>query len=434
METPASKLDIEPIFSEIKSWVENGETNASIARQFDTSESSVKRFRRRHGLNPSVFEGAKTTLEGDRGKIITPPVTVLQDPDTMIRQRGLDPEEWIVADGMRVNEYEGPAPADSPDSKITYYQTRFNIERKYPESQIMAPRTDGWVAPPKAPLVTESEQLVVIVGDQQVPFHDKDLHRCFLRWLEMNVPDRGISLGDTYDFPDIRPGHRVYPDHNATVTECLQAGYDIFRGYTESSPETHWLKLMGNHDERITNILLDKASVKHMAEIHRPITWEGEGGEKLHALSHAGRLDELGIKVIDTGGSYDQGQVNLSKYLAVRHGWIARKGSGSSALATLEDLRYSIVVGHTHRQSLVYHTSRDIDGKVNTLTAAEAGCMCRVSQVPDEDGRIWPGYAVNPDWQQGFVTATIWPDGKFHLDPAIFVDGSLLWRDQRIEA
>lgn len=435
MSEPISKLDEEPIFSQISSWIRAGETNAAIAREFGTSEKSIRRFRKRHSLNPSSFERAEVFVDGDEGYITTAPSTVaiLQDPDTMIRQRGLDPEEWTIADGMRVNEYEGPAPKGSDQSKITYYQTRFNIVRKTAELPFQYPRTDGWIAPSKASLDPAYEQLVVIVGDQQAPFFDKGLHQCFLRWLEVNEPDRGVSLGDSYDFPDIRPGHRVYPKHNAVVNECLQSGYDMFRGYIEASPHTWWTKLFGNHDDRFKNILLDKPSTREIAEWKRPDTPDSPG-EELHDLAFAGRLDELGIECIDTGGSYEHGQVNLSKYLAVRHGWIARKGSGSSALATLESTRFSIVVGHTHRQSIVYHTSSNIDGEINTLTAGEAGCMCRVSQVPDpDDGRTWPHYTVAPDWQQGFMTATIWPDGKFHLDPAVYVDGTLLWRDQRYE-
>lgn len=436
-QTTQSKLDQEPTLSVLKADILGGETNAYLARKYSTSEKSIRRFRVRHGVNPKSFEPGETFVDEQEGvgHISTPSSTVriVQDPDEMIRQRGLDPEEWTIGEGgMRVNEYEGPAPKGASESKITYYQTRFNIVKKSLATPFQYPRTDGWIAPPKAAVRHDMDRLVVIVGDQQVPFHDKGLHECFLSWLNYNEPDQGVSLGDTYDFPDIRPGHRVYAKHNAKVNECLQAGYDLFRDYVDASDQTHWTKLFGNHDDRFKNFLLDKPSTREVAEWKRPDR-DGKTGEELHDLAFAGCLDELGIDCVDTGGSYENGQVNLSKYLAVRHGWIARKGAGSSALATLESTRYSIVVGHTHRQSIVYHTSANIDGEINTLTAAEAGCMCRVSQVPAEDGRVWPGYTVAPDWQQGFMTATIWPDGKFHLDPAVFVDGTLLWRDQRFE-
>lgn len=438
-----SRLDEPEIFEFIVKLIRDGETNSAISRalwidhRIDTSETAIRRFRKRHNINPDGIQQAYTKINGDEAEAVTAPSTqILDDPDTMLRERGLDPEDWIITH-LTANEYQGPNSSDAVkaggSAKITYYQTKFTVARKQPFEPIMPPRTDGWLAPSKPRVDYDVERLVVIVGDQQAPFLDWDLHSCFLQWLEYNEPDQGVSLGDSYDFPDIRPGHRVYPDQNAEVTECLQVGYDMFRGYITSSPATHWTKLIGNHDERLTGILLDSPKVKHMAEIRRPVDQHGDGGERLHSVAFAGRLDELGIEVVETGGAYEHGQVNLSKYLAVRHGWIARKGSGVSALGTLETLRYSIIVGHTHRQSIVYHTSANIDGKINTLTAAEAGCMCRVEQIPNDDERTWPGYTVTPDWQQGFMTATIWPDGKFHLDPAVFVDGTLLWRDQRYE-
>jgi hypothetical protein len=81
-------------------------------------------------------------------------------------------------------------------------------------------------------------------------------------------------------------------------------------------------------------------------------------------------------------------------------------------------------VGHTHRQGKVYETSWDINGDPTTLTGVEAGCMCDLNA----------GYVdAKPDWQQGFATATIYPDGKFNIDLATYVNGVLMWRDQRFE-
>ena len=436
-----SILDRSDVQKHVIGWIEDGETNSSIVLKLKevfnltSSEKSIRRFRKRHGTNPRAFDQSRTVIDGDEGYIVTPPTTVavLQDPDTMIRQRGLDPEEWAIADGMRVNQYEGPAPADSPDNKITYYQTRFNIVRKNPSLQIMAPRTDGYIyerARGRYATPEEGRILCVVVGDQQAPYHEPDLHDAFCAWLEVNQPDWGVSLGDTFDFPDIRPGHRFDPENTATVNECLQGGYDLFRDYREASVDTWWRKLIGNHDERLRNILLDVPKVRGLYGIKRPDTPEGPG-ENLHALSHAARLDELDVEVIDPHGAYDLAQLVLTPKLAVRHGWIARKGSGTSALETLKHLGFSVIVGHTHRQSVIHESKHEIDGEIRTLTGVETGCMCRVKQTIGEDGRIWPNYTVSPDWQQGFATVEIWPDGYFNIDTAKFVNGTLMWRDQR---
>jgi hypothetical protein len=235
-------------------------------------------------------------------------------------------------------------------------------------------------------------------------------------------------LGDTIDLPDISR-HRLDPENTAIVNECIQSGYDVIRDYVTSSADTEWQMLEGNHDERLRNILLDKPSVRPLYGVKQADTAE-EDGVPVLAVPHLLRLDELGVKHVSPQGAYDLGQINLGNKLAVRHGWIARQGSGVSALATLEHLGYSVIVGHTHRQSIIYKTTHDIDGAITTLTAAEAGCMCRVNQQPNSDGRKWPNFTPLPDWQQGFSTVTLHPNGFFRIENATFVNGSLLWRDQ----
>lgn len=445
-----SVLDDPQIAASVTRWVQGGETNASIVRKIDdiwdltTSESSIKRFRARHGLKVPGQTGGYTKIADNTAEAATDPIVVdesldvkaiLTDPDTMLRQRGLDPEDWVITH-MTPNMWDGPNSASAREAggpaKITYYQTKFSCQHKRPpELQIMAPRTDGWRPP--APSTTGQQMidggLVVVVGDQQAPFQDNKLHELFLNWLSRNTPERAISLGDSVDFPDISR-HQLDPENTATVNECLQAGYDLFRDYVEASPETWWTKMIGNHDERIRNLLLDKPKNNALYGIKRPDT-EYEIGEDILGLEHAMRLDELGITVIDPKGKYDLAQVNITDKLAVRHGWIARKGSGASALGSLEHLGYSIIVGHTHRQAQVHHTKHEMSGALRTITGVEAGCMCRVDQTPGDDGRIWPNFTVTPDWQQGFATVQVWDDGSFSIDLAKYVNGKLYWRDQR---
>lgn len=427
-----SRLDEEPIRTEILEAIEDGHTNASIARTCGASEKSIRRFRKRHGVNPKAFEPAFTEIKGDVAEAATAPSTILTDPDTMLRQRGLDPEEWIIA-GLRANEYQGPASAEhaekTGENKVTYYQTRFNVVRKRPV-QIVAARSDGWVAPTKWRRGDPHDSyLVVVTGDQQAPYQDPDLHVRFCQWLQDNRPERGVLLGDIVDFPDISR-HPNDPENDAAVNECTQAGYDLLRDYVSSNIDTEWELMPGNHCERIRNLLLNNHKATPLYGVKRADTPEDNGAEVL-TLPHLMRLDELGVKWIDPHGKYDLAQIVLTPKLAVRHGWLARKGSGASALSTLDHLGYSIIVGHTHRQSVVHSTKHEIDHELRVLTGVETGCMCRVRQSVGEDGRIWPNYTVAPDWQQGFATVEIWPDGYFNIDTAKFVNGELLWRDQR---
>jgi hypothetical protein len=425
-----SRLDQEPFYSQIKDLIEQGESNASIVRILgESTEKSIRRFRKRHNIAPpSPIDSRKGSVhyhDGDEADVTTPAASglILDDPDAMLRERGLSPQDWFLNDAT-INEWDGP----SQDGPVTYHQAKLHIKRKHPELQILAARSDGWVAPKiKKPLSGRS-QLWVVVGDQQCPFQDEELHEAFCSWLETNKPDHGISLGDLLDFPDISR-HRLDPENTANVNECVQLGYDMLRDYRVASPDTDWQILPGNHSERIRNLLLDKPSVQPLYGIKRADTPE-DTGEPVLTLSHLLRLDELGIEYVDPEGSYELGQIQISPKLAVRHGWLAKKGSGTSALATLEHLGYSVIVGHTHRQSLVYKTTYDIDGTPTVLTGVEAGCMCRVDQSK-HDGRKYPAYTTLPNWQQGFSTVTTFPDGLFRIDNATFVNGTLLWRDAR---
>ena len=74
--------------------------------------------------------------------------------------------------------------------------------------------------------------------------------------------------------------------------------------------------------------------------------------------------------------------------------------------------------------SEVFLTKHDIDGNTETLTGVECGTMAKIKQGL--------GYSVAPDWQAGFATATLFDDGKFNIDLAKFINGNLMWRDQRI--
>jgi hypothetical protein len=434
-----SPLDREPTFTFIKDAVDKGETNATIVRQLafqgvESSENSIRRFRKRHSLNPAAFDPAFTEIKGDVAEASTGPQQILDDPDTMLRQRGLDPEEWEIT-GLRANEYEGPnsadAAAETGEAKIKYYQTRFNVVRK--RALLPFPtRSDGWVRPKINIKVDKGKPKTwVVVGDQQAPFHDKKLHQAFLYMLDDTQPHGVINNGDLIDLPD-ESRHPDDPQNTAAIGECFQGGYDILRDEIDASPNSEFVFLPGNHDVRVYDLLLKDRKTAPIATFTRPTAPGEEPESPLVSLPHTLRLDELGVQYVDPHGGYEHGQFKLSKYLAVRHGWVVRKGSGASALGTLESLGYSVIINHTHRQSVVHKTTNDIDGTLSTLTAVEGGCMCRVDINPHpSDGRRFPSYATNPDWQQGFVTATVYPDGYFTIDRAIYINGNLLYRDKR---
>lgn len=379
-----------------------------------TSRHSLRRAIQRWELVPrrTASEPSGMKVDGDKAEARSVPATDLPTPDELLESRGLNPEEWEVTN-IKVNEWDAP-------TGDTLRQLTVNCKKVRPLS-LLLPAIDVKPKTRKPPRVDKTKaRLVVMCGDQQAPFHDPELHEKFCEWLRKNKPTEGVLIGDTVDFPEISR-HRHNPEWVAKTQDCVNSGYLVLRDYVLNSENTKWSKLPGNHDERLRN-----CQIENIADLYGLRRAEVPGELLEHPVASVPfllRLEELGIEWVNPNGEYAHGQVQLCKNLAVRHGWIAKKGSGTSALATLEHLGYSVVVGHTHRQSLVHKTTHDISGEPSTLAGVEAGCMCQV-----RDGL---GYAIAPDWQQGFATASVWPDGKFKIDLATYVNGNLYWRDQR---
>ncbi len=372
---------------------------------------------------PTGPEPASTSIRGDEADLVSRPTLKLNRPDDLMRERGLDPKEWEVV-SMIINEWHGATKlggGPKRTGKQLLKQLKLHLRRKVPVTLLTPARPDGPIyKSEKVKRLRGEATRVVLCGDQQAPYHNKYLHEAFCQFLGDYQPHEGVLIGDTIDLPDISR-HPNNPEKDVSSQDCIDSGYLIVRDYREAWQPCKWKKLAGNHDERLRRIQIDK--IEKIYGVRRALV-PGEEPE-LPALDvgHLLRLDELGIEYVRPDGDYEHTQINLSPHLAARHGWIARKGSGASALATLEHLGFSVVVGHTHRQSLVHKTRHDINGQLSTLAACETGCMCRI------EGGL--GYTPSPDWQNGFATAEIWPDGTFKLDLATFVNGVLYHRGNR---
>ena len=266
--------------------------------------------------------------------------------------------------------------------------------------------------------------LYAILPDQQVPYHDPDLHEQVLLWLCINEPYGIIFSGDFFDVSALaRHARDTRPTRESDaelLTRELAVGRRMLREYLQAAgPGCVDRRFVpGNHEQRLEAYLAQNA----------PAIWgaTGDDGEPLLSLAGILDLESLGIqweKNPSGGPDYPHAQAVITPKLAVRHGWLARSGAGATALKTLETLGYSVIVGHTHRQAIVNKTYHEIDGSLRTLQAVEAGTLARVQ------GGL--GYAVAPDWSPGFATVRIWPDGYFKTELAIYVNGVLIWGDQR---
>jgi hypothetical protein len=259
-------------------------------------------------------------------------------------------------------------------------------------------------------------ELIVVEGDHQAPYHDPGLDACTTEFVREMQPAEHIFLGDTADFPTISR-HPDHPAAMASAQECVDAAYGILRRRAEAAPNAIRKKLKGNHDWRVESELLARAERLH------GITPAGEETAAL-SLRRLLQLDSLGIELVEDVRGWEHAEVVLvpgGNGLVVRHGFVT---GANTANKTLAKLGRSVIVGHGHQKESTYRTTYP---KLRLQQAAVAGTMSR------NDG-VFPHFAINPNWHQGFVTVERWPDGSFIIEHALYHHGTLYWRDRRWEA
>lgn len=245
-------------------------------------------------------------------------------------------------------------------------------------------------------------KLVVSLSDQQAPYFDSRLHKLTLDFLDDQSPSEVIINGDLFDFPTLS---KYTPREGSTATphETLETGLALLQDYSAAMPnKANRLFIPGNHDERWSIYIW-----KHAIE--------------LASLVGNGLIDYVesaGWQYVGPG--YPHSMYAVTPKLGIAHGWIVRKYSGATALAHMQHVSHSIIIGHTHRQAIVNHTYVEPDGSKRIIRGIEQGCMC-----VDLD------YVVKPNWQQGFATAWVYEDGRFNVSLASYVNGELLWEGLR---
>jgi hypothetical protein len=401
----------------IENWVLSGWSAAEVVRGLadmglPTSDRSVRRALER--WNTAQPESAGFLIDGDTAEVTSKPSTGYTNVEDLLVERGLAPEEWEVV-SLTVNEW------DSPDG-MPLKQLKAHCRRKKAYDLIFPDLASiDFIHDRKYSTPQKGEgKLVVIPSDTHAPWHDTNLHSLFCDWLREFRPHEGVDLGDLLDFPN-SSRHRKKPEWSASAKDCVNAGVPLLYDRVRASEGTRWKLMPGNHDDRLRNFIIEQNSDLIG---FGPGDWPGEEpAPAFYDLRSMLQLERLGIEYIDPEGNYDQAQVAISPKLGARHGWLARPKAGVTALASLDAVGHSLVVGHTHRQAIVHHTTYDIDKNPEVLVAAEVGCMCRIDKGH--------GYAPNPNWQQGFMTALVFPDGTFNLERAVYVNNSLYYRDSK---
>lgn len=248
-------------------------------------------------------------------------------------------------------------------------------------------------------------RLVAFLSDQQAPYFDSALHKLVLDWLDDNNPSEVIIGGDLFDFPGLSK-HAAHAGYTATTEDSVESGHSLLADYKSAAPKKAKRRFIpGNHDQRTELYLWRHA--ERLAYLY--------GGGLRESVEKAGWSY--------VGKGYPHSMLTITPHLAAAHGWLVRKQAGMSALAHVEFLGHSVLIGHTHRQGISQRTQHELTGGLRVHKGVEAGCLC----LP-EDGL---GYTVKPNWQPGFAAVHVYEDGMFETSLASYVNGVLLWQGQR---
>lgn len=420
---------------EVVAWYLDGVATTEIirrlaARGIHTSNRSLGRARDRWGVRVKgnlEQPGVHAKENGELTLTSTPssqehPLTV----EDLLREHGCDPDEYIVPT-ITIGVYEAQTKTEIRELR----QLKISVRRKLDIDPPPFAYHPVDYQPPKtaSPKRSKDQPLrYVIFSDHHAPHIEESLHKLACRWLAEYQPDHGIINGDFLDYPDVSR-YLKNPIWHATPEECIDSGYRILLDYTHSSPHTKWQMLLGNHDDRLRKFILQNAP--QLAQFRQAAVPNAPAPLPFWKHAIALRLFEFDppIECVETEGEYFETKIAIGDHLAVHHGYQVAQGAAKTAHNCLSHLRYSVMIGHTHRLGKTAITTHTIDNKVNTIYAVETGCMCLIP------GGL--GHSVNPDWQNGWGLATLWPDGEYSVDTVQYYvnqkgTASLTWSGQRM--
>lgn len=427
MSSPQSPLDEYGEF--IRQATLQGQTNAEIARslylqhQVTTSEASIRRAKKRLKIvSPArPNRGEPTyTQKGDMAVLDSGEMHKEMSPEELIRLHKLDPDEWEIKDVV-LNRWNAMTGAEHGNEIVAMYQLKVYLKKKIVFNFVVAPSLRSEYRAPRLgvrKVPTKQPQLWVVGGDEQGTLHHEVLHEKFCSFLHTVRPYGMVCLGDLTDQNAISR-HKDNPEWHVPLNDDLQAGVSLLEGYRMANEEMLMYFMPGNHDIRVRNYTIERAAALYGVRPGRLLREAGEQLESLH-LRNLLRLDDLNVTYVDPGGEYEHAEFKIGPHVAVRHG---NRTGKNAALNSVDRLTYSLIMGHTHAQSVQHKTIWDIDGNHRTITAVETGALC--------DFAKGLGYTRQPNWVNGFVTVTLWPDGEHDIETAKFDGKHLVWRGQR---
>jgi hypothetical protein len=354
---------------------------------------------------------------------------------------GLNPEEWTVVGPARLSVWEAQVKGgdivrmhswkaqvqrvmdgDAPTDVVLRQAEPVNITVKRGKRPPTPKRTEGW-------------KTAVILPDAQRPTHDPDAVDVAMQILEdcqdRYGVDKIIHLGDDLDLPDFGK-HRSAPEVLGKINEATTLQYRTLAYERAICPEAEIDWLVGNHEARLTNWMVDNAP--QLLGLQRADTPQAD---PVLSIPYLCRLDELDVNYVDP---WPEGEVWLNDHVRCLHGTIARSGKGATATAYLSEGGASSIYGHIHRKEQIWQTRHTKHGP-RTYMAGSPGTLCDISGgVPSANSGITAygaqGKSRTEDWQQGLWIVRYQLEGPqwFTIDDVNIWAGWGFWEGKHYHA
>ena len=406
-----------------------------LAREFGLgSDMGVRRWRRNNGWVPSRKQAAPAAPLGKSGRVDTPDGSTVTSPpisravieaaggaEAYLRERwGFPESEWLCVSATGNEWLAQKAGGDT----LLLGQVKGSF-RKVADLAAVLPAPAAWTGPKyplrKATSLTLGARRIVVVGDDQAPYHDEALHAATCSLLAAIQPTDIAHIGDLCDYTNISK-HKDHAVVKADVDTCTQAGVDILVGMREAAPDARFRILAGNHDIRPLSEMLLRA--ERMADIHCASLPGEASRRRVIDLAQLWRLDDLGIEYVEDPRGWEHAELDLvpgPRGLAAVHGYL----TGSNVAArTLEKVGRSVIMGHTHGPESHSVWNKTIGFEMRAMVI---GCQC---EVRGEGGKSFPTFAPRDGWLQGGALVTVHADGEWQAErmrwngESLFVGGA----------
>jgi len=350
-------------------------------------------------------------------------ITTLAD---LIKFCKIDLTVWNI-DRHIINKWEVGINADGFVVTSPLFQVKVWLTKKYPEAikPVIQPVEINIEIPKVIKTKKAGLRKGLLLGDAQIgftrsmrtgklnAFHDRRAINIVIQLLRRYKFDLIVIGGDWLDFSMWSKQFLKKPSFYFTTQPALVECAWVLGLIRKLQPNAEIIFLEGNHEIRP-----EKAIMENFIDGYGLRSADNVEGAAVMSIPNLLGLPKLDIKYY---GNYPSDEYWLNDHAVVRHGDIAKKGSGATVSTLAKEAINTEFVFHVHRLEMVSKTIHARDGS-EIINQFCPGCLCKIDGTVPGDER--------PNWQQGIAVINYDLNRYVNIEPIPIQDGRALYRDE----